>query len=90
MDKQFQLPKIHYDDSHTFFFIYLSKFRYGDQGWQYGTLVGYASTFAKKYGTLVRYTFFDHRYSGRISSVILAESVAATKKAEITLRHKHL
>ena len=28
--------------------------------------------------------------SGRISTVILAESVAAPKKAETTLRHKHL
>ena len=29
----------------------------------------------------------NHRHSGRISSVILAESVAAPKKAETTLRH---
>ena len=31
-----------------------------------------------------------HRHSGRITSVILAESVAALEKAETTLRHKHL
>ena len=30
----------------------------------------------------------DHRHSGRISSFILAESVAAQKKAETTLRRK--
>ena len=32
----------------------------------------------------------NHRHSGRITSVILAESVAALKKAETTLRHKNL
>ena len=32
----------------------------------------------------------DHRHSGEISSVYLALSVAAPKKAETTLRHKHL
>ena len=38
------------------------------QGWQYGT-VRYASIFAKKYGTLVRYAFFVKvrvRYVGTV------------------------
>ena len=36
------------------------------------------------------YKLQNHRHSGRIKTVILAESVAALKKAETTLRHKHL
>ena len=36
------------------------------------------------------YVIIYHYQSGRISSVILAESVAASKKAEATLRHEHL
>ena len=50
------LPKSNYNKCCIKFFAN------GDQGWQYGTVryvgtVRYASTFAKKYGTLVRYAF---------------------------------
>ena len=49
------------------------KFYSHNQGWQYGT-VRYASIFAKRYGTLVRYAFFVMvrvRYVGTVRLFVM-------------------